>query len=36
METSALMGMNVARLVLDDYLNIMGDQSAQEVIKEEL
>jgi prenylcysteine oxidase/farnesylcysteine lyase len=37
METSALMGKNVARLVLDDYLNIMEDGEAQKVVvKEEL
>jgi prenylcysteine oxidase/farnesylcysteine lyase len=26
METSALMGMNVARLIVDDYLEILRDQ----------
>jgi prenylcysteine oxidase/farnesylcysteine lyase len=37
METSALMGMNVARLVVDDYLNILeGQESVQGIIKEEL
>jgi prenylcysteine oxidase/farnesylcysteine lyase len=36
METSALMGKNVARLVLDDYLNIMEDGEAQKVVKGEL
>jgi prenylcysteine oxidase/farnesylcysteine lyase len=28
METSALMGMNVAQLLLDDYLQVLEDKSA--------
>ena len=36
METSALMGMNVARLVMDDYLNILEEGKVQGVMKEEL
>jgi prenylcysteine oxidase/farnesylcysteine lyase len=37
METSALMGMNVARLVMDDYLNVLGgEEQGQKVVKEEL
>jgi prenylcysteine oxidase / farnesylcysteine lyase len=37
METSALMGMNVARLVMDDYLNVPGgEEQGQKVVKEEL
>jgi prenylcysteine oxidase/farnesylcysteine lyase len=37
METSALMGMNVARLVVDDYLNLLeGGGEGQGVMKEEL
>jgi prenylcysteine oxidase / farnesylcysteine lyase len=36
METSALMGMNVARLVVDDYLNVAGAEGEQRVVKEEL
>jgi len=30
------MGKNVARLVMDDYLNIMEDREAQKIVKEEL
>jgi prenylcysteine oxidase/farnesylcysteine lyase len=30
METSALMGMNVAQLILDDHLEIMGKLNAQD------
>jgi prenylcysteine oxidase / farnesylcysteine lyase len=30
METSALMGMNVAQLILDDYLEIMGKLNVQD------
>jgi len=26
METSALMGMNVAQLIVDDYLQVLGDE----------
>jgi hypothetical protein len=34
METSALMGKNVARLVVDDYLNIFGaGEGEQKVVK---
>jgi prenylcysteine oxidase/farnesylcysteine lyase len=37
METSALMGMNVARLVMDDYVNVLrGEEPGQKVVKEEL
>ncbi|PMD67362.1 Prenylcysteine oxidase [Hyaloscypha bicolor E] len=37
METSALMGKNVARLVVDDYLNIFGaGEGEQKVVKGEL
>ena len=36
METSALMGMNVARLVVDDWLNVMGGEGEKERGKEEL
>lgn len=37
METSALMGMNVARLVMDDYLNVLGgEEQDQKEVKEEL
>jgi prenylcysteine oxidase/farnesylcysteine lyase len=36
METNALMGMNVARLVMDDYLNVLEGQGEQKVVKEEL
>jgi prenylcysteine oxidase / farnesylcysteine lyase len=31
METSALMGMNVARLIMDDYLEIMGKLNVQDL-----
>jgi prenylcysteine oxidase/farnesylcysteine lyase len=37
METSALMGKNVARLVVDDYLNIFrAGEGEQKVVKGEL
>jgi prenylcysteine oxidase / farnesylcysteine lyase len=36
METSALMGMNVARLVVDDWLNVMGGEGVKDRGKEEL
>ena len=29
METSALMGMNVAQLIVDDYLQVLEDQSEE-------
>lgn len=33
METSALMGMNVAQLIVDDYLQIMNNNSANDLQK---
>jgi hypothetical protein len=30
METSALMGMNVAQLIMDDYLEIIGGSKLQD------
>lgn len=30
METSALMGMNVAQLIMDDYLEVMGELKVQD------
>jgi hypothetical protein len=31
METSALMGMNVAQLIIDDYLEVMGELKLQDL-----
>ena len=35
METSALMGMNVARLIVDDYLEILPEKEDREKEVEE-
>lgn len=32
METSALMGMNIAQLIVDDYLNVLGSMPMDDVL----